>query len=108
MKVDYLAKQKYKPRKPWWEPTLSKSERSSYYQAILQNPSVLGGLELNEKDLFKHTLLEPLSFAAEHYLISDEVVHEPTLLFVYFDQTHDKPILISIKQSAVQLPNYIE
>ncbi|MCQ6275066.1 B12-binding domain-containing radical SAM protein [Bacillus sp. V3B] len=107
MKVDYLAKQKYKPRKPWWEPTLSKNERSSYYQAILQNPSVLGGLELSEKDLFKHTLLEPLSFAVEHYFISNEVVCEPTLLLIYFDQTHDKPTLISIKQSAVQIPNEI-
>lgn len=105
MKYDYLAKQKFKPRKPWWEPTLTKSERSSYYQAILQNTSVLQGIELDEKDLYKHTLLEPLSFAIEQYLINDEVVCEPTLLFVYFNQTGDKPIFLSIKQNAIQIPN---
>ena len=42
MKYDYLAKQKYKPRKTWWEPTLSKKDRSHYYQMILHTPSVIG------------------------------------------------------------------
>ena len=39
MKYDYLLHQRYKPRKSWWEPSLSKNDRSQYYQAILQNPS---------------------------------------------------------------------
>ncbi len=55
MKIDYLSKTKYKPRKPWWEPTLTKQERSKVYQAVLQNRLQIGqkfeALHLNERDL---------------------------------------------------------
>ena len=51
---------------------LSKNDRSQYYQAILQNPSLLQDLRLDEKDLYKHTLLEPLSFDMEQYIKDNE------------------------------------
>ena len=66
MKIDYLSQHKYKPRKPWWEETLSQEERSKYYQLIQENPSMLGkafaDLQLNQKELHKHTILETLQF----------------------------------------------
>ncbi len=64
MKLDYLENQKYKPRKPWWIHEMTKEERSSIYQSLLQQPSIAGeayeGLNLNEKELYKHTLLEAI------------------------------------------------
>ena len=103
MKYDYLAKQKYKPRKPWWEPTLSKKERSHYYQMILHTPSVIGEIKLDEKDLFKHTLLEPLSFDIEKFFINNEIhENEPTFLLVHFDPSNEKPTFTSIKQTDFQ------
>ena len=104
MKYDYLAKQKFKPRKTWWEPTLSKKERSNYYQMILHTPSILGDLQLDEKDLFKHTLLEPLSFNIEHYFNNNEILkNEPTFLLVHFDPSKEKPTFTTLKQTAFHM-----
>ena len=83
MKYDYLSRHKYKPRKPWWEPALTKQQRSSYYQSILENPSLLNGIEIDEKDLFKHTLIEPVSFDIDQYLLNGKLVKKPCfLLFI--------------------------
>ena len=64
MKLDYLDNQKYKPRKPWWTHELTKEERSSIYQNLLAKPTIAGesfaDLNLNEKELYKHTLLETI------------------------------------------------
>ncbi|CAN7454630.1 B12-binding domain-containing radical SAM protein [Rossellomorea sp. LjRoot5] len=64
MKLDYLDNQKYKPRKPWWTHELTKKERSAIYQNLLAQPTIAGeafaNLKLNEKELYKHTLLETI------------------------------------------------
>ncbi|MCA1059407.1 B12-binding domain-containing radical SAM protein [Rossellomorea aquimaris] len=64
MKLDYLENQKYKPRKPWWTHELTKEDRSNIYQTLLAEPSIAGEafehLKLNEKELYKHTLLETI------------------------------------------------
>lgn len=99
MKYDYLSRHKYKPRKPWWKPTLSKQERSQYYQFIVQHPHVLKGIELEEKDLYKHTLIEPVSFDIDHYLLHGTLVKKPMLLFVYFNPAAEKPVLFTIETS---------
>jgi len=89
MKYDYLRNQKYKPRKPWWEEKISKELRSSVYQQVLENPLLFGQafteLQLQEKDLFKHTVLEIIPFAIDHYIYSREIKHGPTVMLVYFD-----------------------
>lgn len=94
MKIDYLMKAKYKPRKPWWEQSLDKKERSSIYQRILQEPSLLGQrfveLQLNEKDLYKHTLIEPIPFDLEEYFLTGKIVTRPTAMVVHFDPSTEK------------------
>ncbi|WP_338470001.1 DUF4080 domain-containing protein [Niallia sp. XMNu-256] len=97
MKFDYLSKQRYKPRKSWWEPTLSKKDRSKFYQAILNNPSLIKGVNLDEKDLYKHTLIEPLTFDIEQYIEQKTIEYEPTLLFIYYNPKSEKPVIQSIK-----------
>ncbi len=103
MKYDYLAKQKYKPRKSWWEPSLTKSERSHYYQQILHSPSFKSERKLEEKDLFKHTLLEPISFDIGNYFNDNTIENEPTLLLVHFDSSCEKPTFSFIKQKSMQI-----
>ncbi|MEW5569223.1 B12-binding domain-containing radical SAM protein [Rossellomorea sp. FS2] len=67
MKLDYLQNQKYKPRKPWWNNSMTKEQRSSLYQEILASPVMAGAafteMNLSEKDLYKHTMLEHITLA---------------------------------------------
>lgn len=104
MKYDYLIKQRYKPRKLWWEPTLSKSERSKIYQEILANPALIPGLNLDEKELYKHTLIEPLTFDIERYIEQNTIEYHPTLLFIFYNPKSEKPIIRVIK-NFYSIPN---
>lgn len=99
MKYDYLFRQRYKPRKLWWEPSITKCELSRFFQGIIQNPSVLKGIQLEEKELYKHTMLIPFKINMEQYLTKGVIEKEPTLLFAYFDVTKEKPYLLTIKEA---------
>jgi len=76
MKKDYLANHKYKPRKPWWDTGLTKEVQSKIYQEIIRNPELVGNdfvaLGLNQKELYKHTLIEETTFAdgTKEYLLA--------------------------------------
>ncbi|NMH71423.1 B12-binding domain-containing radical SAM protein [Bacillus sp. RO3] len=76
MKLDYLKNQKYKPRKPWWNHEMTKEDRSAVYQTLLAHPSIAGTsfeeLNLNEKELYKHTLLETIhsTDGQEQYILA--------------------------------------
>lgn len=101
MKYDYLSRQKFKPRKPWWGPNASydKSERSVIYQSIIQHPNQLGQefveLKLNEKDLFKHTLIEKLTFDLDKYFSEGEIEKRGTTILSYFDSGLEKALIYS-------------
>ncbi len=103
MKYDYLIRQKYKPRKPWWGPDASasydKAERSVIYQDIIKNPSILGSefveIGLNEKDIYKHTLIEKLTFDLDKYLTTGEINKKPTSILTYFDSRNEKSFIFS-------------
>jgi anaerobic magnesium-protoporphyrin IX monomethyl ester cyclase len=92
MKYDYLRNQKHKPRKPWWEEKTDKNLRSSIYQQLLEKPSLLGeefaSLQLNEKELFKHTVMEIVPFDLHQYVKTKEVQQTPTVMIIYFDPVH--------------------
>jgi anaerobic magnesium-protoporphyrin IX monomethyl ester cyclase len=99
MKYDYLSQQKFNPRKPWWEARLDKGERSTTYKEILANPEQLGAefvkLNLNEKELYKHTLLENLSFDIKRYLEAGEINRIETILMAYFSPANDHTKIFS-------------
>ncbi|MDF2903986.1 MAG: cobalamin B12-binding protein [Bacillus sp. (in: firmicutes)] len=94
MKYDYLSKQKYKPRKPWWEERLSKQDRTQVYQSILTTPELLGQefikLNLPEKDLYKLTVIE-------EYLISGDINEGTFTLMAYFQPETAKSYLFTGK-----------
>jgi anaerobic magnesium-protoporphyrin IX monomethyl ester cyclase len=89
MKYDYLINHKYKPRKPWWEQSFTKQTRTEIYKQLVDNPSLLGQtymeLTLDEKDLYKHTMIEELSFDLSEYLSSKKIVKRTSNLIAYFD-----------------------
>ncbi|WP_141431385.1 B12-binding domain-containing radical SAM protein [Bacillus sp. 03113] len=97
MKFDYLSNQKYKPRKPWWLPSIGKEERTNIYKKVIDTPSIFGSdftqLQLQEKDIYKHTMLEQLSFHIDEYYINGKLRKEPTLLLAYFDSQEAKSTL---------------
>ncbi len=103
MKYDYLRNQKYKPRKPWWEDLVSKQDRATFYQEIVEEPTALGEefsrLELQEKDLYKHTVVEKIPFDLETYKQTGEIKLQDTYLLVYFDPIERQAKVYSRKVS---------
>lgn len=106
MKFDYLLNIRYKPRKPWWKPSLKKEERASIYKAVLAKPEMAGNafsrLQLKERDLFKHTILEPFPFSLSDYIQSGRIVPQPSMALVYFDPADGRSSLFPLakKQAA--------
>ncbi|WP_153126128.1 B12-binding domain-containing radical SAM protein [Peribacillus tepidiphilus] len=102
MKYDYFSNQKYKPRKPWWEHSYEKAERSAIYRAILEKPFLFGkefsDLKLNEKDLYKHTMLEETSLDLSQYINKGDFVLEPSVMLAYFDPTGAGTKIFSAKK----------
>lgn len=93
MKYDYLIKHKYNPRKPWWEDRLNKAQLSTVYKKIIENPAMVGeeftSLNLNEKEIYKHTLLETISFDLNAYLDKGKVIRKDTYLLTVFNPTDE-------------------
>jgi anaerobic magnesium-protoporphyrin IX monomethyl ester cyclase len=89
MKYDYLKNHKYKPRKPWWDTNIDKKQRVQVYKQITEQPLLLGEsyleIQLDERELNKHTMLEQVSFDLNYYLMTGEVINKQTYLLVYFD-----------------------
>ncbi len=103
MKFDYLRNQKYKPRKPWWDDLVSKEDRAAFYQEIVEHPDALGDgfsqLQLQEKDLYKHTVVEKIPLDLETYKQTGEITLQDTYLLVYFDPIERKTKVFSRKVS---------
>ncbi|GGJ68884.1 radical SAM superfamily enzyme YgiQ (UPF0313 family) [Anoxybacillus voinovskiensis] len=108
MKYDYLQNQKHKPRKPWWEEKIAKEERTIVYRQLLENPLLLGepfaALELDEKELFKHTVMEIIPIDIDHYVKTKEVRNIQTVMVAYFDPIQRKTAIFSAPFSLFAHP----
>ncbi|SHS99497.1 methyltransferase [Mycobacteroides abscessus subsp. abscessus] len=102
MKIDYLENAKFKPRKSWWEDRLEKDERSALYHMILEEPRLLGedfaALEIKEKELYKHSIVEELSFDYQEYMHSGIFSRGKTSLLAYFEPTKQQSQLFGTKK----------
>ena len=89
LKIDYLKKLAFKPRKPWWVSSMTKQEKSPYYQAAIKEPERVSPefaeLHLNEKDMYKHVLIEEIDIDYHHYLKTGEYRTQKNLLLAYFN-----------------------
>lgn len=88
MQLDYLQAQQFQPRKLWWETTLPSQQRSQFYLQLQENPLIAGehfaNLQLNQKDLHKHTLLIPFHFDFPHYEKTGQIIPKTSYLLTYF------------------------
>ncbi|MET1031431.1 DUF4080 domain-containing protein, partial [Domibacillus tundrae] len=86
MKYDYLRNQRFKPRKPWWR-SEEADDRSAVYKQLADHPLIVGesfaSLQLREKDLHKHTILEPVTMRKQE----DGWIQEDGWLLAYFSPT---------------------
>lgn len=89
MKYDYLKHHRYKPRKPWWKQNIEKEEGMQVYELVKKHPEHLGKsfleLELSDKDLLKHTIIEKVPFDSTAFIKSKLIVENPSYILVYFD-----------------------
>lgn len=100
MKLDYLEKQPFQPRKVWWDERIPEEKMKEMYQAIKENPLLVNEefakLGVVERDLYKHSLITPFAFNYEAFQ-KGEMVEEDGFLFVYF-RTGSTPIFATIKE----------
>lgn len=89
MTIDYLQNHKYRPRKSWTTEQRKKEEVNAFYKGILEHPNILGdkfaALQLAEKDLYKHTIVEHIPFDYHHYMKHGEVISNPSFLVAYYN-----------------------
>jgi anaerobic magnesium-protoporphyrin IX monomethyl ester cyclase len=103
MKYDYLKNHKYKPRKPWWEASFDKEKRTKIYKHISEYPSILEqpfvDLGLDEKDLYKHTMLEEISFDLTLYQSTGKITKQSSCLLAFFDPTKGRTLIFSFLEN---------
>lgn len=82
MKLDYFRQHKYRPRKIWWEPLLSREEHAAWMRRLLEHPERVTGasgappfaaLGLNERELHKQVMIERVPFDLAAYLADGTV-----------------------------------
>jgi len=89
MKLDYFLNHRYKPRKNWWPMELDKAEFNRtmrYFAEHADEVSVeFAALQLDERELHKHTVVQVLPFDL-HGLLEQGVVNMDveTTLIVYY------------------------
>lgn len=101
MKVDYYLNHKYKPRKPWWDDLTDNDFSKKIYKRIIEHPEFLSKefneLNLNEKELYKHTMVESISFDIEHFLKTNEYRTGSYAMLVYFSPKTLKPSFFTLE-----------
>lgn len=91
MIYDFFLHHKYKPRKTWWDFSLTKKEQAMYLQYLAEKSYLVSDsfnqLGLSLKDLHKHTMIEVIPFDLKNYLQTKEIKESNSLLIIYFDSS---------------------
>jgi anaerobic magnesium-protoporphyrin IX monomethyl ester cyclase len=102
MRYDYLAGKKQKPRKPWWELEMDKQQRTNLYKEIIDSGILTNQLDLPEKDLYKHTVLEEITFDIDQYLSTGKIEKTQTILLVYYQPSIEKATVFSYTKNQLK------
>jgi len=104
MKLDFLSKQQFHPRKLWWEERIPKEELKAINKRLSENPEIAGAefaqMKVNEKELVKHSLIVPFHIDYEEYK-KGNIVEKDTYLFVFFRQGNS-PYLATFPKSVIK------
>ncbi len=89
MIYDFFLNHKHKPRKTWWDFSLTKEKQTMLLEFVVENSQLVSAdfqaLQLSLKDLFKHSMVEIIPFDIEHYFQTKEIIDRPALFIAYFD-----------------------
>lgn len=103
MKLDFLSKQQFQPRKLWWEERIPKEQLKDIYKRLKDEPEIAGeefaNMKVSEKELMKHSLIVPFGIDYEAYK-NGEIVEKDGYLFVFFRQGKE-PYFSTIAKSVV-------
>mgnify|MGYP001252446427 CR=1 FL=1 len=104
MKLDYLRNHKHKPRKIWWESTLTKEMRQTIFKEITKRNLLENAkFPLTEKNFFKHSVIETVPFDVEHLLKTNEIKRDASVLLVYYDPKQLTASIASLSMNALQI-----
>lgn len=90
MKLDYFLGHQHKPRKTWWAHSFSKEEQVAWFKQFAEKPETVSTqfaeLQLGEKELHKHAMLEQTSFDLRCYLEEGVIdTSKKSLIIPYFN-----------------------
>ncbi len=98
MKVDYLLHFEQKPRKKWWDESLSKSERNKLMTDLFSELSVCSSIN-TERSLAKHLIIEEFTFDVLSLMNNGNVVEGDYYFVVNYDpKQHDQHVMTIKKE----------
>lgn len=104
MKLDYLRYQKHKPRKIWWDSSITKDMRQLIFKAISErNLLENANLPSTEKNFFKHTVIETVPFDVKYFLSANEIKCDESILIVYYDPKQLTASIVSFTIDKLQM-----
>lgn len=104
MKLDYLRYQKHKPRKIWWDSSITKDMRQLIFKAISErNLLENANLPSTEKNFFKHTVIETVPFDVKYFLSTNEIKCDESVLIVYYDPKQLTASIVSFTIDKLQM-----
>lgn len=105
MKLDYLRNHKHKPRKIWWNSDVTKGMRQTIFEKITDRTEWLQTtpIPLSERNFFKHTVIESVPFNVEHFLTTNEIKSEESVLLVYYDPKQLTSSIVSFSMNDLQM-----
>ncbi|TCS96596.1 B12-binding domain-containing radical SAM protein [Hazenella coriacea] len=96
MKYDYYLNHRHRPRKVWWNFSLSKEEQSRLIRQAAEKPDTVSGdfanWGLTERDLHKHAVVEILPFDLEAYLEHGKWVDKKHVLLAVYRPEEEVPV----------------
>lgn len=89
LKLDYFLNHNHKPRKTWWDFTLTKQEQIAILKDLASNPSSVSNefeeLQLDDKNIHKHVMIDVLDYDLAGYLLTGNIKEEKTLLIIHYN-----------------------
>ncbi|MCL7748164.1 B12-binding domain-containing radical SAM protein [Halalkalibacter alkaliphilus] len=103
MMVDYFENHKHKPRKTWWDFSLTKQEQSHYLKILAENPLLVSedfaSLKLTEKELHKHTMIEAIPV----HFTNGTFTENSSLLIAYFNPKVNQSTVFTVPLEKLAL-----
>ncbi len=109
MKLDYFLQHKYRPRKIWWDVSLDKASHHQWMEELILRPNIVSSefskLQLDEKTIHKHVMLEVLPFDLDAYRSSGQLDdNRSTLLVVHYPSDSSRtPQWFTVTQTAINI-----